>query len=191
MGGVSILAHPYWKPIFMNGYRMDTPENLFVELGKDRRFTGLELVSGSPQGEWNVSALQASLAREMLGGKFDVPVIMIKVDISNIWGEISLPDLLGLEKEIFDAHNMLTDGTGAGSDYLGWLDLPVRKSTEEMTRILSAAEHLIAEGFQPENDCYFAFSAYYFSAYFGEGQNTVHMSTISSLQSNAKKNAAP
>lgn len=77
MGGVSILAHPYWKPIFMNGYRMDTPENLFVELGKDRRFTGLELVSGSPQGEWNVSALQASLAREMLGGKFDVPVIGI------------------------------------------------------------------------------------------------------------------
>ena len=67
---------------------------------------------------------------------------MIKVDISNIWGEISLPDLLGLEKEIFDAHNMLTDGTGAGSDYLGWLDLPVRKSTEEMTRILSAAERI-------------------------------------------------
>ena len=28
---------------------------------------------------------------------------MIKVDISNIWGEVSLPDLLGLEKEIFDA----------------------------------------------------------------------------------------
>ena len=72
----------------------------------------------------------------------DVPDIMIKVDISNIWGEISLPDLLGLEKEIFDAHNMLTDGSGAGSDYLGWLNLPVRTPTEEMSRILSAAERI-------------------------------------------------
>ena len=40
---------------------------------------------------------------------------MIKVDISNVWGQISLPDLLSLEKEVFDAHNMLTEGTGAGS----------------------------------------------------------------------------
>ena len=29
---------------------------------------------------------------------------MLEVDISNIWGEISLPDLLGLEKAVFDAH---------------------------------------------------------------------------------------
>jgi hypothetical protein len=28
----------------------------------------------------------------------------MEVDISNIWGEISLPDLLGLEKAVFDAH---------------------------------------------------------------------------------------
>ena len=27
---------------------------------------------------------------------------MIKVDISNIWGEASLPELLKIEKEIFD-----------------------------------------------------------------------------------------
>ena len=31
---------------------------------------------------------------------------MMEVDISNIWGEISLPDLLGLEREVFDAHRM-------------------------------------------------------------------------------------
>lgn len=29
---------------------------------------------------------------------------MIEVDISNIWGELSLRDLLGLEQAIFDAH---------------------------------------------------------------------------------------
>ena len=29
---------------------------------------------------------------------------MIKVDISNIWGQLSLPDLLAMEKEVFAAH---------------------------------------------------------------------------------------
>ena len=64
---------------------------------------------------------------------------MIQVDISNIWGEISLPDLLAIEKEVFDAHKMLTEGTGAGSEYLGWLNLPVREPTEEIERIRTAA----------------------------------------------------
>jgi len=70
---------------------------------------------------------------------------MIKVDISNIWGEVSLPDLLSLEKEVFDAHNLLTDRTGAGSDYLGWMDLPVRELTDEMIRIRSAAQRIRAD----------------------------------------------
>ena len=67
---------------------------------------------------------------------------MIKVDISNIWGEISLPDLLSLEKEVFDAHNLLTEGTGAGSDSLGWLELPVREAAGETLRICSAAQRI-------------------------------------------------
>ena len=67
---------------------------------------------------------------------------MIQVDISNIWGEISLPDLLSLEKEIFDAHNMLTEGTGAGNEFLGWQDLPLREQTEEIRRIQQAAEQI-------------------------------------------------
>ncbi len=67
---------------------------------------------------------------------------MIKVDISNIWGEVSLPDLLSLEKEVFDAHNCLTDGSGAGSDYRGWLDLPTRQPTDEIIRIQRAAEQI-------------------------------------------------
>ena len=70
---------------------------------------------------------------------------MIKVDISNIWGEVSLPDLLSLEKEVFDAHNMLTDGSGQGGEYLGWLKLPVREPTEEIIRIRSAAERIRAD----------------------------------------------
>ena len=34
---------------------------------------------------------------------------MMEVDISNIWGEISLPDLLGLEKNVFDAHRAVAE----------------------------------------------------------------------------------
>ena len=46
---------------------------------------------------------------------------MITVDISNIWGDLSLPDLLQAEKEVFDAHMKLTDRNDEGSDYLGCL----------------------------------------------------------------------
>ena len=70
---------------------------------------------------------------------------MITVDISNVWGEISLGNLLTLEKEVFDAHQTLTEGTGAGSDYLGWLNLPVREATEDMKRIQAAAEKIRRE----------------------------------------------
>lgn len=67
---------------------------------------------------------------------------MIKLDISNVWGELSLPDLLSVEQEVFDAHKLLTDGKGPGSDFLGWLDLPTFEETEEMRRIRAAAERI-------------------------------------------------
>ncbi len=67
---------------------------------------------------------------------------MIKVDISNVWGQVSLPDLLAMEKEVFEAHKTLTEGKGAGNDYLGWLNLPVEEPTEEITRIQLAANKI-------------------------------------------------
>ena len=67
---------------------------------------------------------------------------MIKVDISNVWGEISLPDLLALEKEVSAAHMTLTDKTGDGNDFLGWLDLPVEQETGEIRRIRAAAQQI-------------------------------------------------
>ena len=69
---------------------------------------------------------------------------MIKVDISNVWGQVSLPDLLALEKEVFAAHMTLTEGDGPGNDFLGWLNLPVNEPTEEMQRISAAAEKIRA-----------------------------------------------
>ena len=67
---------------------------------------------------------------------------MIKVDISNVWGQLSLPDLLAIEKEVAAAHQTLAEGSGAGNDFLGWLNLPVASETEEMRRIRLAADKI-------------------------------------------------
>lgn len=67
---------------------------------------------------------------------------LISVDISNVWGQIALPDLLAIENEVADAHEMLMEGTGAGAEYLGWLELPRREATPEISRILKAAEQI-------------------------------------------------
>ena len=67
---------------------------------------------------------------------------MITVDISNVWGPLSLPMMLKAEKEIFDAHMMLTEGTGGGSDYLGWMDLPTEEETAEIRRIKAVAARI-------------------------------------------------
>ena len=67
---------------------------------------------------------------------------MITVDISNVWGQLSLPDLLAIEQEVFAAHQALTEASGEGSDYLGWLDLPVTEETDEIRRICAAAEQI-------------------------------------------------
>lgn len=77
MGGVTFLAHPFWKPINPKGNRMDTPESLFIELAKDKRFTGIECVSGSPDKKCSISNLQMALATEILGDLHSIPLIGI------------------------------------------------------------------------------------------------------------------
>ncbi len=64
---------------------------------------------------------------------------MIKVDISNVWSQFSLPDLLAMEKEVMSAHETLMTGSGEGNDFLGWLELPVWEETDEIRRIRMAA----------------------------------------------------
>ena len=70
------------------------------------------------------------------------PNYMITVDISNVWGQLTLADLLAIEQEVADAHAALADGTGEGSEYLGWLNLPVREATDEMKHIQAAAKKI-------------------------------------------------
>lgn len=68
--------------------------------------------------------------------------LLICVDMSNVWGQITLPNLLAVESEVADAHETLMAGTGEGSEYRGWLDLPRREATPEIFRILLAAEKI-------------------------------------------------
>ena len=67
---------------------------------------------------------------------------MIELDMSNVWGELTLPQLLETEQEVFNAHKLLAEGKGPGNDFIGWLELPVAEPTAEMVRIQRAAERI-------------------------------------------------
>ncbi len=50
--------------------------------------------------------------------------------------------LLSMKQEVEKAHGMLHDGTGAGNDFLGWIDLPVNYDKEEFAQIKECAEKI-------------------------------------------------
>jgi glucose-6-phosphate isomerase len=50
-----------------------------------------------------------------------------------------------LEGQVALAHEQLHQGTGAGNDYLGWIDLPVNYDKEEFARIQKAAAQIQAD----------------------------------------------
>lgn len=51
-------------------------------------------------------------------------------------------ELKKIEAEIVNAHKMLHDGTGKGSDFLGWVDLPVNYDKAEFEAIKKAADKI-------------------------------------------------
>ena len=57
-------------------------------------------------------------------------------------GQLTLPELLATEKDVAAAHMTLSQGTGEGNDFLGWLDLPKTEETDEMRRIRMAADRI-------------------------------------------------
>ena len=65
---------------------------------------------------------------------------MIQVDISNVWGELSLPDLLAIEKEVAAAWATLSPEDDTPRPV--WLDLPVRDTSKEIARMEKAAEKI-------------------------------------------------
>ena len=66
----------------------------------------------------------------------------ITFDYSKAIGFIGENEIAPMEKLVQDAREVLVSRTGAGDDFLGWIDLPVDYDKEEFGRIQKAAEKI-------------------------------------------------
>lgn len=66
----------------------------------------------------------------------------LSLDLSNVSSFISEEKLMGMEAEVKAAVKTLEEGTGAGNDFLGWINLPTDYDKEEFDRIKKAAEKI-------------------------------------------------
>ncbi|NJP38576.1 glucose-6-phosphate isomerase [Alkalicoccus luteus] len=66
----------------------------------------------------------------------------ISFDYSKAAGFVSQHELDFQQNAVSAAHKALHEGTGAGSDFLGWMDLPVNYDKDEFSRIKQAAEKI-------------------------------------------------
>ncbi len=55
---------------------------------------------------------------------------------------LSEDEILNLRGQVVDAHNTLHNKTGAGSDFTGWVDLPVNYDKEEYARLKKCVEKI-------------------------------------------------
>lgn len=68
----------------------------------------------------------------------------VKFDWSTAKPFVSETEMQNLAGQVALAHQMLHEGTGAGRDFLGWIDLPVNYDKDEFQRIKQAAERIRA-----------------------------------------------
>ncbi|MFF2481838.1 glucose-6-phosphate isomerase [Paenibacillus sp. NPDC058071] len=66
----------------------------------------------------------------------------VKFDYSKALAFLGQNEIDNLTEQVRLAHNQLHEGTGAGSDYLGWIDLPTNYDKEEFARIKKAADKI-------------------------------------------------
>ncbi len=64
----------------------------------------------------------------------------IQFDYSKALAFFGKHEIQQLQSQVNVSHNALHEGTGAGHDFLGWIDLPVNYDKEEFARILKAAD---------------------------------------------------
>ena len=69
----------------------------------------------------------------------------LSLDLSNVSSFASEEKLMGMEAEVNAAVKTLEEGTGAGNDFLGWINLPTDYDKEEFDRIKKAAEKIKAD----------------------------------------------
>ena len=63
-------------------------------------------------------------------------------DYSKTAGFIREEEIVNMKKAVLGAKEVLTEKTGAGNDFLGWIDLPVDYDKDEFDRIKKAAEKI-------------------------------------------------
>ena len=66
----------------------------------------------------------------------------LKFNYKRALGFFNEEELVNLKDQIKTVHNTLHNKTGAGSDFLGWVDLPINYDKEEFARIQKAAEKI-------------------------------------------------
>lgn len=59
----------------------------------------------------------------------------IHFDYSKVAPFVSEHEMDYIKSEVALAHKELREGTGAGNDFLGWIDLPVNYDKDEFARI--------------------------------------------------------
>ncbi len=66
----------------------------------------------------------------------------LELDRSKVSGFVTEEEILNFEKTALSAKKTLVSGSGAGNEFLGWVDLPVNYDKEEFARIKKAADKI-------------------------------------------------
>ncbi len=66
----------------------------------------------------------------------------IRLNPKYLGGFVEKHELEAMRPQVSSAHDTLMNGTGLGSDFLGWVDLPVNYDKEEFARIKAAAKRI-------------------------------------------------
>ena len=66
----------------------------------------------------------------------------LSLSLSKITPFVTTEEFKLMENQVFTAHNLLHNGTGAGNDFLGWVELPAKYDKTEFQAIQKAAEQI-------------------------------------------------
>lgn len=69
----------------------------------------------------------------------------LRLDYSNILTYVNENEILGMEDNVKNAHEMLHGKSGAGSAFTGWVDLPLNHDKEELKRIKDVSQNIRSE----------------------------------------------
>ncbi|MBU1368646.1 MAG: glucose-6-phosphate isomerase [Bacteroidetes bacterium] len=72
-------------------------------------------------------------------------MIQVKLELDQLYSFVSKEDLHAYDRQVISAYRKLYNKTGAGNDFLGWIDLPSATSDEMLDQISAHAKTLQAK----------------------------------------------